>query len=106
MSKNELHLEWEKRFAEFESSGQPATTWCAEHGISISRFRYWSSKLRGSRHQKTSNEEICWLSVEMESPKVTATGLTIHVGQVNIEVHEGFNPALLRQVVQALADAQ
>lgn len=106
MSRREqLHREWEERLAEFESSGEPATSWCASREINIHRFRYWSSKLRGSRGKKQ-GEGIHWLSFDMESSTVPAeTALMIKVGLAKIEVSEGFSPTLLKQVVQTLADA-
>lgn len=107
MSKTErLHREWEERLSEFEASGQTATAWCAAREINIHRFRYWSSKLRGSRRRDGQSGEIRWLSVPMKS---STTGerdtLTIRVGCATVEVHEGFNSTLFKQVVQALADA-
>uniref|UniRef100_UPI001A900754 IS66 family insertion sequence element accessory protein TnpA n=1 Tax=Alicyclobacillus suci TaxID=2816080 RepID=UPI001A900754 len=106
MSRTELREEWEGRLAEFESSGQTATAWCAEQGINIHRLRYWSSKLRENR-RKPSNGEVRWLSVEMESVIKPSSNeaLTVQVGQARIEVSEGFNAKLFIQVVQALANA-
>ena len=94
------------RLAEFESSGQTATAWCAAQGINIHRFRYWSSKLRGNR-RKPANREIRWLSVETESSTEPSgnEALIVQVGQARIEVSEGFDAKLFIQVVQALADA-
>jgi hypothetical protein len=107
LSRTELRHEWENRLAEFESSDQTAIAWCATQGINIHRFRYWFSKLQGTRSRQPSNGEVRWLSVETESFTEPSSnkGLTVHIGQARIEVSEDFNAKLFIQVVQALADA-
>lgn len=104
-SRTELRQEWEKRLEDFQASGQTATAWCSEHGIHMHRFWYWSRKLRTSLVEK-SGERVRWLSVELNESAIGTDFLTIQVGRARIEVHEGFNPMLLRQVIQVLADAQ
>lgn len=106
MSNTELHQEWEQRLAEFRASGQTAAQWCAAREIKIHRFWYWSRKLR-PHHQQQPNGSLGWIAVKMdESPVLEEGTLTIRIGSASIEVNQGFNSALLKQVVQALSDAQ
>jgi len=105
MSKTDLQQEWEQRLNEFRASGETATAWCAARNINLSRFWYWSRKLR-TQLQKHATEEIQWLSVRMEEPSSKENSLTVQVGNVRIEVRSGFNPTLLQEVVQALTHAQ
>jgi len=104
--KNELYEEWEKRMAEFRASGQSATAWCAAHEINLQRFRYWARKFQ-VRPQTESTKSVQWLSVKLdESPVSEGTSMNVQVGEASIEVRPGFNPILLKQIVQALAHAK
>lgn len=103
MSRVELHREWEKRMAEFSNSGQSATAWCAAHDIRLHRFWYWARKFRPER-QAESNSPIQWLAVKMDEPQLKPEStLTIRVGGACIEIKPGFQPGLLKQVVEALS---
>jgi hypothetical protein len=44
MNKSELRLEWEQRIANFLSSGQSASKWCAANEVSIHQFWYWKKR--------------------------------------------------------------
>ena len=105
MSKTDLQQEWEQRLNEFRASGETATAWCAARNINLSRFWYWSRKLRIQR-QEHATEKIQWLSVRMDEPSSKENTLTVQVGSARIEVRSGFNPTLLQKVVQALTHAQ
>jgi hypothetical protein len=106
MSRFELHKEWVKEMSEFQASGQTATAWCADRGINIHRFRYWTRKLRTSQRGESTGE-IRWLSVKMAEPTNEPDDtLTVVIGDVSIVVRPGFNPTFLKQVVQTLADVQ
>jgi hypothetical protein len=37
---------WERQIAEWAQSGQSASTWCAERGLSPGRFYLWRRRLR------------------------------------------------------------
>ncbi|MGC9161905.1 IS66 family insertion sequence element accessory protein TnpA, partial [Acidithiobacillus sp.] len=39
---------WERQIAEWAQSGQPASTWCAERGLSPGRFYLWRRRLRSN----------------------------------------------------------
>lgn len=104
MSKTELRTQWEKRIADFQASGQTGTAWCECNQVNIHQFRYWFRKFQLERQAQPAS--VQWLSVKMDdSPVEEDNSLTIRVGQASIQVKSGFNPSLLRQVVQALAHA-
>ena len=40
---------WYTRFLDYASSGMPQKSWCREHGIAQSTFRYWCNKFSSFR---------------------------------------------------------
>jgi hypothetical protein len=100
------HIElWRSRIAAKEESGLSARAWCAQNEISANLFYYW--KHRVSRGQKDARETdwlpavICEQSSERQQDCVT-----LRIAGAVIEVHCGFNPTLLRDVVLALGSEQ
>lgn len=105
MPRTELHEMWRKRMKEFGESGQSATAWCAVQDIQLHRFWYWSRKLREQRPTK-SVESIRWLAVTVDAQEPQSKSrLTVRVGGACIDVTPGFEPELLREVVEALSHA-
>ncbi|MCL6481795.1 MAG: helix-turn-helix domain-containing protein [Firmicutes bacterium] len=102
MSRQELRELWEQRVAEFRASGQSVATWCAARGIPPHQLHYWLRKFSDDRPvERTSS--VRWLSVQVdESPIPSTDTVVLRVGNVEIEVKPGFDPLLLRQVVQVL----
>lgn len=95
--------EWERRIAKYRESGKSVRQWCAENNVSAERLWYWLRRYKANNDAppKQSNQ---WLPVEVcEHPPVGKdNSLTIRVGKASIEVKEGFDPALLSQVVRTL----
>ncbi|KPV43987.1 IS66 family insertion sequence element accessory protein TnpA [Alicyclobacillus ferrooxydans] len=107
MSREEVQLQWKARVDEFRESGQTAAEWCRVHSLNVNQFRRWIHKFPKQGTAESPSPTIRWLSVTTEDPTTTiATGpaITIHVGSASIEVQDGFNPTLLKQVVHALAE--
>lgn len=101
MNKSELRIEWEKRIANFMSSGQSASKWCAANEISIHQFWYWKKRLRTT--QDTVNDSPKWLSLEMDdSTDDSKAKIVVRVGQASVEVEHDFDPKLLADVVRTL----
>ncbi len=45
---------WERRIAQWERSDQSQQAFCAEHGLAVSTFQWWRSRLkRGAKAQRT-----------------------------------------------------
>lgn len=102
MNKSELRMEWEQRIANFLSSGQSASKWCAANEISIHQFWYWKKRLKTT--QDTVNGSPKWLSLEMDetTDDSKTTKIVVRVGKATVEVEPDFDPKLLADVVRTL----
>lgn len=104
MTKTELRKEWEARVAAFKASGQSASVWCAAHDLQPHQLWYWLRKYKPVDSPTVMPSR--WLPVEvgeLGSSSAQGSALLVRLGQATIEVNPGFNPALLCDVVRALA---
>ena len=79
--------------------------WCAQNGIPVNLFYYWKHMVSRGKLAARKTE---WLpAVVCEQLGASQQDfITLRIGATVIEVHGGFNPALLREVVAALGSQQ
>jgi hypothetical protein len=105
MDNKQLTQEWSSRIANFKSSGQTMSAWCAAHNLSIHQLKYWLKKMNIPGRTKPSDDSTQWLPVTLTGSAKEADksrSLVIRVGQASIEVSTNFNPNLLREIVRTL----
>lgn len=79
--------EWRKRLARYAKSNLSVADFCAKEQYSTASFYVWRRRLRA------------FTLVEPEH----SPSLTIEIGNAKITLHENFNAALLKRVVEALS---
>jgi hypothetical protein len=100
MNNTELHTFWEKELREQQASGKSIRTWCKEHTLRENRFYYWRRKLQAA--EMGNNQQVQWLP--LGATKTTpGTAITVHLGQVIIEVPKNFDRHQLREIIQVLS---
>ena len=107
MDREELACVWHKRLATFARSGMTIQKWCDQNSTTVRQFGYWRQRLAGQRDSETPLQQ--WAAVEIAEPSSTPTvpgGVTVRVAGASIELQPGFDPAMLRAVVRALAADQ
>ena len=106
-SSDSLEL-WRERVAAMQQSGTSAKQWCEQNGISANLFYYWKHcLLRGQKDARETDwlpAVVCDRVVAPEQRQQDS--VTLRVAGAVIEVHHGFNPKLLRDVVLALGSEQ
>ncbi len=103
MSRVELRRQWEERIRVFRASGQGVAVWCATHDISVATFHYWLRRFPLLPPSVSDSTPVRFLQLDMASiPAQEDLSLTLRIGAVTIDVPQGFDPALLRQVVNVL----
>ena len=102
---------WQSRVAEYESSGLTMRAWCERNGFRDGQLRYWLKKARETGFiEKSGTSWACvdlvddGVSISSETgADVTLTSqVTIRVGAATIEVHPGFDSALLSEVLRVV----
>ena len=90
---------WFDRLQEWKASGLGLGGWCRENGQSFYKVRYYKRKFE----RKSATPDRTFTEVEEDKP--SGGKLVVHIGEVRIEVEKGFDPLLLRDVMQILGGA-
>lgn len=99
MEKTELHMEWERRIADYESSGHTQATWCAINKVNVNQLKYWLKKIKGPKRTRSTKSKFT--PVVVTEPPANES-MEIKIGQASIEVQPGFNPSFLADIVRTL----
>jgi transposase len=101
---------WEKRLHHFEQSGQSASCFCAEQGLSLPSFYAWRRRLRCSDQESTpvapgadARESLRFVPIRI-LPAPTAIELVLPTGAV-LRVSPGCDLAFVRSLVESLGGA-
>ena len=101
MTNLELKKEWEVRLADYKSSGQSGAAWCAANQINLHQFYYWKRRLFSEKQPESQSAN--WLAFEISNPsKNHSEPILIRIGEVAIEIKQGYDPELLLNVIQTL----
>jgi transposase-like protein len=96
MDNNQAEI-WEQRLKEYEQSGQTIAAWCKHNNIKRNQFFYWRRKLRPKKKQES---QIKWIAASHNPAQ--ASGINVTLGQIKIEITPGFDPKLLKEIIEVL----
>ena len=100
----ETERKWAERVAEWRGSGDTAAAFCEGKDFTAGGLRYWSSRLR-RRDEEGRGPRAPRMVRVVRAPAATeamVAPLVIEVGRVRVGVRGGFDPQVLRAVVDAL----
>lgn len=97
-NKEQRKQEWMTRIADYRASGLTMTAWCQAHSFSKEQLKYWIRKTKTTSPSKRPQHFVPLTTTEESA----VSSLIVHIGKARIELHAGFDPQLLREVVQAL----
>jgi hypothetical protein len=108
-AREKLRHDWAGRIADYKASGLTKSAWCTANQFTIDQLKYWLYKVKKASStvpaSSTPTPLPGWLPLavaDQDAPLSGCSSLVVRVGQANIELHAGFDPKLLREVVQAL----
>jgi len=93
----QLRATWQQKVDDQQASGLSITAWCVQQDIRPQTFYYWRKRLALSTPAAPSSP---W--VALTPTRAVAPLLILRVGQVAIEVMDGFAPHLLAEVLTVL----
>ena len=101
----QLAQEWRQRFADFAESQMSVQEWCDLQRVSVSQYYYWRRRVSAIEPDKAAPARFLPVSLVDTPPLPTSpSGVSIRIAGAAIEVTPGFDAALLRAVVSALAN--
>ncbi len=86
----------------FRASQLSVAEFARSHGLHVERVRRWVGRVEGRRPKARPASKLKFAPVRLAQSQ-TEAGLEVAVGAGVVRVRRGFDQALLRQVVAALA---
>jgi hypothetical protein len=103
MTREALAGIWRRRLDDYKESGGTVHEWCRLNRVSEHQYYYWKRRLAATPPQPV---DQTWMAVNVVDPTpvpFTSGGVTVRIAGAAIELTPGFDPAMLRAVVTALA---
>lgn len=91
---------WQGHLVQWQASGLSQVTYCCQQGLKVAQFGYWKKRLLAGQTPDTA-PAAGFIALQMASASATLT--VVLNNSLRVEVHPGFDPVMLRAVVQALS---
>ena len=96
---------WQHHIEQWQLSGLTQAVYCQQHGLSLASMGYWRTRLKKTQAIVDNPEvAVSFVPVQLSSMNSTLTLRTQH--GLSLDVSAGFDPALLKQVLQVLVTLQ
>ena len=106
----ETETKWADRVRDWKSSGKRAEEFATGRAFKASTLRFWASRLRSAPGKAAASAEreprVRMALVTTGSRQSVGASLCVVVGAARIEVREGFDRALLCELVETLGGAR
>jgi hypothetical protein len=100
----ETETKWAARVEQWRASGKSAPEFAQGQGFESSTLRYWASRLKHLPQSLAKPvPRVRMLRVRRAPRQMVAEPMIVAIGAARVEVRSGFDRALLREVVEALA---
>lgn len=87
---------WQAHMEAWQQSGQTRGAYCEQHGLNLKTFAYW-------RHRfKTENTAVKLVQLPAEALPAGPALRVVVDNRIAIEVSDGFTPATLTRVIEAV----
>lgn len=102
MSLDERKQMWQDRINAYRSSGETSVkAWCKQNQVGHQSMYSWMKRL-DTEATPVASPLTRWVAIDSFNSIEETSTLTVKVGNVSIEIKEGFNPSLFNEVLQIL----
>jgi hypothetical protein len=99
----ETESKWSARVDEWRGSGKSAREFSQGKGFSAGGLRYWASRLgKGSQGARSRQARLARVVCAPKPAPVTETPIMVEVGGARLGIRRGFDPGVLRSVLDVL----
>jgi hypothetical protein len=98
---------WSSAVHAWEKSGLTQREFCQNQGLGTSTFRYWKKELAVAKKSKIQQQELIPVAISVSDPSSGQTNSSSLIsltarGRYRIDIHDGFHPETLEQVLEVL----
>ena len=96
---------WQQHLDEYRTSGLTRKEYCRKHRLNIHQMDYWRKRLNQSSEFRPSINKNDFVQIQVEKETLPGSCIKLHIGQVSVEVPDGFDPVHLKNILQAIGIA-
>ncbi|MCQ6563874.1 IS66 family insertion sequence element accessory protein TnpA [Paenibacillus mendelii] len=110
-AREQRRQDWQVRIAAYRASGLTMKAWCNANQCSIEQLKYWLYKIKRGSSQTTPDPKtspvqfVPLTAVDPPGSVSSDPSLILHIGEIRVELHSGFDPKLLREVIHVLTSS-
>jgi hypothetical protein len=98
---------WSAAVRAWEKSGLTQREFCQNQGLGTSTFRYWKKELATAKKNKIQQQELIPVAISISDASSGQTNSSSLIsltasGRYRIDIHDGFHPETLEQVLRIL----
>ncbi|WP_342473015.1 hypothetical protein MHH70_08155 [Metasolibacillus sp. FSL H7-0170] len=102
MSLDERKQMWQDRIDAYRSSGATSVkAWCKQNHVGVQSMYNWMKRL-DTESTHVAYPLTKWVAIDSSNSIEETSTITVKVGDVSIEIKEGFNHSLFNEVIQVL----
>lgn len=108
MTREQRRQAWIARITDYKSSGLTMSAWCTANQFKLDQLKYWLRKTKETSSSVSATPSTRWMPLTVVSQPdtiVSKSSLVVRIGQASVELRAGFDPQLLREIVDALEES-
>ena|SRR5690554_1813468 len=99
---NQYRKQWKERLEDFENSGLNIKNWCEKNQLKEHQFYYWRNKFKSKEASSTTLVPIDLTQIANQTNEDSR--IKINIGTISLEIHHGFNPSQLKEIMKVLME--
>ncbi|MGG1553388.1 IS66 family insertion sequence element accessory protein TnpA [Paenibacillus ferrarius] len=106
-TKEQRRKDWSARLKDYRASDLSMVAWCDANQVTKEQLKYWIRKLKVVHLEADGPISPSWVPLKVSDSIQSITpesSLIVRIGSAQIEIRPGFDPRLLREVVQSLEE--
>lgn len=93
---------WRQHIEAYRTSGLTRKTYCRQHRLNIHQMDYWRKRLNRAPEVKPSLNKNDFIQIQVEKDNLQSSCIKLHIGEVSVEVPDGFDPVHLKNILRVL----
>jgi len=104
MAKADRHKaeHWRQHIEAFQSSGLSRKAYCRKHRLNIHSLDYWRKRLNRDTGPDSPESINRFVPIRVHEDTPADSAIKLRIGQITIEVADGFAPQHLKNILQVL----
>ena len=96
---------WRQHIDAYKTSGLTRKAYCRKHRLNIHQMDYWRKRLKQGATDSSPKKQNDFIRVQVKEDTLPDSCIKLHIGQVSVEVPDGFDSEHLKNILRVLGAA-